>query len=340
MSNPTRSLVSVIVPVHNSARYIPKCLGAINKSDYDQIELIVVDDGSRDDSASLAESLGAIVLKLDTNSGQARARNIGAQKANGNILVFIDSDVVIQPTTITQIVESFQANPQVVALFGSYDQNPPEQNFVSQYRNLFHHYTHQNANPDAVTFWTGCGAIYRDLFLDLGGFDESYYAMEDIELGYRIHQSGKKILLDKNLLVTHLKQWTFLYLIKTDFSYRAVPWSNLILRTGFIPKELNLKTTDRLSAVLVGISVLLLLLIVARLLLPTASIIHYRWLLPALLLVFIAIAVLNHRLYSFFLQKRGLGFMLLSIPMHVLYYLISAIGFIYSWVGNHLKKAS
>lgn len=85
---------------------------------------------------------------------------------------------------VDRVAMVFKREPDIAALFGSYDDNPGETTFLSQYRNLLHHFVHQQGCEDASTFWAGCGAIRREVFLSIGGFDEGYVrpAIEDIEL--------------------------------------------------------------------------------------------------------------------------------------------------------------
>jgi hypothetical protein len=124
-----------------------------------------------------------------------------------------------------------------------------------------HCYVHQKGKSAACTFWSGCGAIRRDVFLKHAGFDESYGrpAIEDIELGYRLRTAGSKVILDKDILVTHLKRWTFWGLLKTDILDRGIPWTELILRDRHMPNDLNLELSQRVSValafLLVGVTV-------------------------------------------------------------------------------------
>ncbi len=252
MTSPATPTISVIVPVYNGGGEFRRCLENLSRTDPPPDEIIVVTDGATDGSSDLAESFGALVLKLPVTGGPARARNHGARRAAGGVLLFIDGDVLVAPDTIGKVAAIFRQNPALSAAFGSYDDEPGAANFLSQYKNLLHHYVHQAGQEEAVTFWAGCGAVRRDVFLALDGFDESYRypSIEDIELGYRLKQAGKRILLCKDLQVKHLKRWGALSLLQSDLLRRAVPWTELILRHGRLPNDLNLKASGRLSAVL------------------------------------------------------------------------------------------
>jgi glycosyltransferase involved in cell wall biosynthesis len=212
----------------------------------------VVDDGSTDGTAMAARECGANVLSVAHRGGPAAARNLGATAARGDILLFLDSDVCVQPQTVAQISVSFQNDPDLTAIIGSYDDEPGSKDFLSQYRNLMHSFVHQQGREQASTFWSGCGAIRRNAFQEMRGFDESYErpAIEDIELGYRLTQAGRKILLDRDLKVKHLKKWTFWALVRTDIMDRGIPWTELILRDRNMPNDLNLHLSQRVSVAL------------------------------------------------------------------------------------------
>ena len=222
-------------------------------------ERIVVDDGSSDDSAAVAKELGATTICSD-RQGPAAARNLGAKAARGDILLFIDADVRVHEDTIRRVLWNFDSDPQLDAVIGSYDDSPGSRDFISLYKNLMHCFQHQQARPAACTFWSGCGAIRRDVFLAYSGFDQRYRrpAIEDIDLGYRLARGKRKILLDKAVQVKHLKRWTFWNLIKTDIVHRGIPWTELMLRDRFMPNYLNVQLSERVSVgltfVLVGLA--------------------------------------------------------------------------------------
>jgi glycosyltransferase involved in cell wall biosynthesis len=247
-------LISIVVPVFNASKTLIACLQAIFKSEYKSFECLVIDDGSIDDSAEIA---GRFPVKLISPGGgpkgPAFARNLGSRSAEGEYIFFVDSDVLIQPDTLTRLAVDFERHPEYAAIFGSYDELPEDSGLVSQFKNLAHHHFHQTGNPAAGTFWSGCGAIRADVFRELGGFDELNFpqpSIEDIELGRRLIQAGYNIYLDKTIQVKHLKRWTLIGLIKTDVKYRGIPWTQLILQESRLPNDLNLNLGQRISAIL------------------------------------------------------------------------------------------
>jgi glycosyltransferase involved in cell wall biosynthesis len=310
--------VSVIVPVRNDAGHLRRCLEALRASEYRDFELIVVDDASTDETPRVAEELGARVVRMERNGGPGRARNRGAEEAQGEVVFFIDADVCVQPDTVGKVAESFASDPNLAAVFGSYDLTPGVPSFLSQYKNLFHHYVHQRASERASTFWAGCGAVRKGVFREMGGFDVEYGrpSIEDIEFGARMYKAGHKILLRKDLEVTHLKRWTLWGLLKTDVLDRGIPWTRLILREKSLPNDLNLKTSQRVCAIL---AYLLVAAVLVGILYPKAL-----WVAGGCLA---GIVLLNLDFYRFFLLQRGWWFTARVVPMHVLYYVYSAAAF-------------
>ncbi len=306
---------SIVVPVHDGGRVFELCLEALGRSSFDAYELIVVDDGSSDDSAAIAARAGATVLETGGRRGPGRARNLGAEAAAGRYLLFLDADCEVEPATLERLAEALRSDPELAAAFGSYDDRPVSSTFLSQYKNLQHHWVHQNGREEASTFWAGCGAVNRRVFLDLGGFDAERYrrpSIEDIELGYRLRAHGHRIRLAKDVRVKHHKRWSFAGLLRTDIFDRAVPWTELMLERREMADDLNLGTSGRVS----GIAAWGLLLALV------GSFADRRALLVAALAVGVLL-VANRSFYAFLLARRGLWFTLRAIPVHWLYYLYS-----------------
>jgi len=243
--------ISVIIPVHNGAQTLGTCLEALTASTYQAYECIVVNDGSTDGSGPLAATFPVRVLDLPGGPfGAPCARNRGAEAARGEILLFLDADVVVAPDTLARVAASLTGTTE--AVFGSYD-TTPEPGFLSQYKHLFHHFVHQSGRAQASTFWTGCGAIRRTTFFAIGGFDEGRrpWTCEDIELGYRLRAARHGITFNKDIQVRHLKRWTLRALIKSDVFDRGIPWTLLMLQRRAWPDHLNLRRAQQACAALV-----------------------------------------------------------------------------------------
>ena len=322
--------VSVIVPVHNGGDAFRQCARALAESLGPNDELVVIADGETDGAWRDLPAMPCEVQTVvqPTPHGPAVARNRGAELATGDVLFFVDADVVVQSDTVGRVRGAFETHPDLDALVGSYDDAPGDPAFLSQYRNLLHHYTHQLAGhqPAEVgryaalsTFWTGCGAVRRDLFTSLGGFDESYPVpcIEDIEFGYRLTDAGHRIGIDPDLQVKHLKAWDAVGMMRTDVFQRAAPWAELLLKRGGAENSLNIDQRSRLSVVATG----------AMLAGSVAALFRPRVALPITGIAACAFLGLNFPLYKYLARRRGMGFALRTLPWHALYYGCSGMGF-------------
>jgi glycosyltransferase involved in cell wall biosynthesis len=321
---------SVIVPVRNGGEAFRQCLEALTTSSRLPDEIIVVDDASTDATAQLASRFGALVHSQgDTPLGPAKGRNRGAEIAGGDVLVFLDADVVIHADALANIEGYLVAHPEIAALFGSYDDDPPYRGLVSRYKNLQHHFVHQHSPRDASTFWTGLGAIRRDVFVRLGGFNEGYRrpCIEDIELGVRLRRAGYRVWLCSDVLATHLKEWNLVSMLRTDIFDRAIPWTRLILSSAQLPSDLNLDYRSRLGVIC-----------------SWSLIFHLFcgfWLHPAWVFVPVWLGLLiatNFPIHLFFYKKGGLGFALGAFCLHTLYLLYSSVAFAAVWLLNVLRR--
>jgi hypothetical protein len=223
--------LTAIVPATNAPQTLARCLDAIGTAAGPPEQVIVVDE--------------------PPFAGPAAARNAGAARAAGDVLVFVDADVLPHADAFQRVRSAFEGDPRLVALFGSYDDDPPAPGAVSGFRNLLHHHVHQGAGGAAETFWAGLGAVRREAFLAAGGFDAARFplaSVEDVELGMRLAAAGARIRLDPALQGTHLKAWTLAEMVRTDLWRRGVPWALLLLRSGRGSTALNLGRRHRASA--------------------------------------------------------------------------------------------
>lgn len=280
--------LSLVVPATDAPPTLGRCLEAVRAAAEGPDELVVV--------ASPA------------GSGPAAARNAGAQEASGDVLVFLDSDVLVHPDAFARIRAAFAADDGLVALFGSYDDVVLTRGVVAGFRNLLHHVVHQRSAGDATTFWAGLGAIRAAALERAGRFDAERYPMssiEDIELGGRLASLGR-IVLDPELQGTHLKGWTLRTMVVTDFARRGVPWVELMAERRSVPATLNLGLRERASVVAA--------------LAAAGAVVTRR---PRLVAGAVGVGVaLNADLYALLARRLGARGVAAGIPLHILHQLV------------------
>ena len=221
----------MVVPATDRPPTLERCVAALEASTEPPDELVVVE-----------EPAGA---------GPAAARNAGVAACSSDLVAFVDSDVVVEPEALARIRARFAGDSELAALFGSYDDSPAAPGTVSRFRNLLHHHVHVSSAGEAETFWAGLGAVRREEFDRVGGFDAARFphpAIEDIELGMRLRRAGAKIVLDPSVQGTHLKGWSLGSMVDTDLRRRGAPWTRLQLEEGGGSTALNLSWRHRLSA--------------------------------------------------------------------------------------------
>ncbi len=198
--NPTGVVrVSFVVPVRDDARRLERCVASIARNDYPRelVQIIIVDNGSRDDSAAVARAAGALVL---TAHGRvAELRNLGAQTAAGDVLAFVDADHEIDPHWIASAARALDA-PAVAAAGAPYSV-PADANWVQR-----RYDTLRSRSPRPVDVdWLGSGnlAIRRDVFQEIGGFDVALETCEDVDLCNRLKLAGHRLVADPALRSIH-----------------------------------------------------------------------------------------------------------------------------------------
>jgi len=308
---------SFIVPFHRGLRTLDRCLDALMPLPSGS-ELIVAADGAVEDCSPLASTRGLRVVDVPGPSGPAIARNAGAAAATGDVLVFVDADVAVSRAGLRRLARVFTEQPRIAAVFGAYDEAPSDPGFMSQYRNLSHSFVHHASTADAHTFWAGFGAVRRDAFCAVGGFDGRFErpSVEDIDFGYRLTAAGYRVLLDPSLSATHMKRWTVRSAIASDVRDRGVPWTQLIWRYGALRNDLNLRGEYRWSVVLAYLALLMVALAV-----------YDRRALAVLPLVAAGLTVLNHRYYRFFYLRRGAWFAARVWVLHAVQHLCNGVSF-------------
>jgi GT2 family glycosyltransferase len=222
--------LSVVMPVYNAQDTLAECLTRLFQSTWEDFEVVLVDDGSTDATAAIAENFPVRVVPSAGRVGPAAARNLGARVADGDVVFFIDSDVMVRPDTLERLMTRF-ARGDVDGLVGVQAAEMRHRNLASRYKNLWMRWTYLRLEGDVPLFYTTAAAIRREVFLQAGGFDQKYGApnVEDTAFGQKLARLGVRVQVQPDLEVEHVKRYSLAGLLLTDFK-RAVSLTRLKLR--------------------------------------------------------------------------------------------------------------
>jgi cellulose synthase/poly-beta-1,6-N-acetylglucosamine synthase-like glycosyltransferase len=256
--------ISVVVPAFQASASIERCLAALAHQTLpaEQYEVIVVDDGSTDDTANRASRCGAHVLRLVRNQGPAQARNVGLAAARGEIVVFTDSDC--EPTSgfLAALTDPLR-DARIAATKGAYESNQRAlvPRFVQlEYESRYRH-TAAASNVDFIDTYAAC--YRRADLVRLGGFDPRFRVCEDQELSFRLAEAGLKMHFVPDARTLHQHVDTLWGYVRKKF--RIARWKAAVLRKhpgraihdSHTPQTLKLQIAST-YAVCVAVAVLLL----------------------------------------------------------------------------------
>lgn len=202
--------ISVVIPCHNSETTLDECLKAAFASEYRNYEVVVVDDASSDRSLEIMKRYPCRVIGLDEQVGVSRARNLGVDNSRGEVILFIDSDCLLQRNSLAMVNESFEDGSEVLG--GSYTPIPRDsENFFSIFQSVFVNYHETQGDPDYIA--AHCLALEKKAFQEIGGFIEDSYigfeaGVEDVELSHRLRKKGYRLRMHPELLVKHIFNFT------------------------------------------------------------------------------------------------------------------------------------
>ena len=326
--------LSVIVPVRDAGATLREVLLAIRASDLraDSYEIIVVDDASSDGSVAMAARYADIVVKLTGRAcGPAYARNRGVEVARGEVLAFVDGEVVVRPDTLSRMLATLAENPDVDAVSASRDEKTGAGNFISQYWNTLLRFGEQHHFGNCAQFAPGCGAVRRPAFLSAGMYDEWRFptaCLESVELGERLLGAGRVALLSSELKVTHLKEWSIGLVCQEVWGRsrvlaRSLGYSRM---SAVAPSEV----VFTLSRALIPAAALLGTFMLAAAFVPPP---HVRGEAALALLVLLMTNLPLHRFYA---SARGVGFAAKSAPVHIFVQTVAAAALCTGWVLRYL----
>ncbi len=207
-------MVSIIIPNYNYEKTLPRCMEALMEQTYKNTEIIFVDDGSTDSSIEIAKKYPCRIIIAPSNKGVSAARNTGAKNSSGEIFFFLDSDVALFNNAIENTVREFKKDASLASVCGIYAKEPLfNDSIIEEYRNLQGHYWRKSSEGYVTAGFFSLGAVKRDAFYEMGGFNERLNNSEDIEFGHRINMKYK-LLLTSGVVGYHDDEDKLLPLIK------------------------------------------------------------------------------------------------------------------------------
>lgn len=230
--------ISIVIPVHNCKATIAKCLGSISRLDHPSFEIIVVDDGSTDDTAEICESFAEVTVIRLEKGGPSRARNTGIESARGEFVAFTDGDCLVDEHWLQDLEKGF-TGPLIAGVGG--DQKSPEddtevgkriQRFLKTI-GFVTGYIKTDAAMKATEHNPSCNSMYRKAVLkQVGGFDEALWPGEDVELDLKITTLGHTLIYNPHAVVSHYRPRNYADFGRMMLRYGACQWY-LVRKYGF-----------------------------------------------------------------------------------------------------------
>ncbi len=304
--------ISIIIPNYQGGATIGRCLEAAFASRYRNFEIIVVDDCSTDNSIEAIKSFPCKLIRLDTHSGAAQARNIGAAHSNGDILFFTDSDCILQEDTLSIVSQTVPLTSPNVVVGGTYTRIPFDNSFFSLFQSVFVNYSETRAvqHPDYIA--THAMVIDARSFRKSGGFTDKFLPiLEDVDFSHRLRQAGYRLVMNPAIQVQHIFNFS-LYRSLRNAIRKSMYWTIYSIKYGDLFADSGTASVGLKANVAVWFSATLLLL--AFLLTDNKTFI-------LLILLILAIDLfVNRGLLMAFYRAQGFLFAIAATLYYVLLY--------------------
>ena len=209
--------VPIVVVNYNGAELLKKYLQSVLKTKYPYKDVVVIDNGSTDDSVDYVKSLGVKLIRLDKNYGPAYARNVALRTFKTQFVAFLDNDVETPPDWLDPLLETIRSDEKVAAVQSLYTEWP------------------YGEEPRPIPWFSTAAALTRrEALLKVGGFDEHYFFYwEDVDLSWRLWRAGYRILMVPKSKVYHEAHGTFRKLPSPFTSYLTLRNQLLLLLTFY-----------------------------------------------------------------------------------------------------------
>lgn len=322
-------MISIVIPTYNAERFMPDLLGSIFRNKVDDMEVIIVDDCSKDDTVKIAKNYPVRVIELAKNGGPAEARNIGVEAAKGDIIFFLDADVIVMDGTIQEVKDYFDRNPSANCVIGVCDTEPLNKGFVPTYMAMFE-YIHLIGTPEnkVSVFAPRCGAIKKDFFQKIGAYNESYKGadVEDFELARRINKIDC-IILNQRIMVKH--QFANFKQAVRNYFKRAVMWVHLFFKEKKLDNAGPTAPSNGIAAICAFLSFMSIFFM------PFIDIVKYAF--SVLLIIFL---FANMKWWNFMRREAGLLFSIKALFLNYILGIDIMIAAIYGVISYPFRKES
>jgi hypothetical protein len=332
-----RPRLSVVVPVRPNTPELATCLSALAASDLprSEWELIVV-TSARDTDAWLESALHAdTVIRLpDGPWGAAYARNRGVESSRAPYLVFVSADVCVERDVLRRFLHVLDTEPDVGAVCGMYvDDGRKPKSHAAAYQTLVHQFKCEIGAGATDTFTTGFGAIRRDLFLNVGMFDEwrvEVPHIEGAEFGRRLLMLGAQIVVRPELRASHLKRWTLWVALGQSIRDPGIPWQQELCIATWRFINPGLRVVRRIDAA--GMLCVWSAFAVGA---CASAASNDRGMAATVVLLFLAMASCLPICW-FVARRRSIRFALIVFPIHLTKLLLAGLGITYNWLVRHI----
>lgn len=232
-------LISIIIVNYCGKDLLEKCLHSLSKTDYKNYEVIFIDNCSNDDSIEFVKKnyTEIQVIQLNKNYGFAAPNNIAAKVARGKYLVFLNNDTEVTPGWLGELVKELEMDISIAMAQSLLMRPDGTIDSSGDFIDVLGRAYSNTEVPKGVRYIlsprAACMIIKKDIFLDLGGFDESYFASyEDVELGWKAWLWGYKVCIVPTSVVQHVGGQTIKE-ISEIIAFHSVKNSILLRLTNF-----------------------------------------------------------------------------------------------------------
>jgi glycosyltransferase involved in cell wall biosynthesis len=215
-----KPFISIVIPAHNEEEFLPGTLEALKRQTYRQFETIVVTNGCTDGTAEAVRGKCDQLYELEER-GLGPARNLGAAKARGNLLLFLDADTILEPTALYTISRKFKRHHSAGTLRGMPDRAKPSYKLIYFMKNLVHKTHAHHGSSGVILCW-------KDHFDAVGGFDNELYLRENSDLMKKLRQFGNYRYISDTPAITSMRRYD-----KTGTNEMVLLWLKVWVLSNF-----------------------------------------------------------------------------------------------------------